>query len=183
MLSNQLTFEQQKKNTGINVVLEFPKMNFFVLESSYLTIPVLTQMEEIKSDLLVNNWEIDLPKKPFDIKYNDFIKLNITEIKEYYKEVKLKFKEKIEKEWRDGIKQIVICKNEIVYTTKEINPIDNKKIKEISEKYDSACYVFNAPLFVEESSWSDCFEDAPYPTIELYIGSSESELDEILKKK
>lgn len=90
---------------------------------------------------------------PFSLTFEEFLKLEFTDIKNLYSQVYDSFKDKLERAWKKGIRHIVICNDRIVKESDEIEHISDEEIKQLGQEYNSACYVFSAPDFVEESTW------------------------------
>jgi len=92
------------------------------------------------------------PRTPFSLTFDEFLKLDFTEIKHLYSQVHDSFKDTLESAWKKGIRHIVISNERIVKESDKIEHISDDEIKQLGQENNSACYVFSAPDFIEEST-------------------------------
>jgi len=132
-------------------------------------------------DLPRIEWELLPSKDPFSLSYTEFINLELNETEELLKRVYDLCKNKLEEAWKEGTQQVMICEGEIVLRSKEIDGISSEDIKRIAKEKDKACYVFSAPDFVEESVWTSIDNGDSYPTLQVYLGTEDSDDNEIVE--
>jgi hypothetical protein len=135
------------------------------------------------ADYAISNVTWKQTLDPFNVSYDRFRQLGYDESQGLMDQVSSINSKILAKAWKEGVRQVVICKNEIVFSTTRLEDIPNELVMALAEKYDGACFVFSAPDLTEESAWS---QDTPYgvdyPTIPLYIGPESNNDSEIENK-
>jgi len=118
-------------------------------------------------------WELIPAKNPFDLSFNEFLRLSPDETKEMLSKAHELGEALIQDAWNCGYRQVILCQNKIVFKTKEDEPIPSGTVEKLSKKHNKACYVFSAPDIVEESNWTPISGEDAYPTIKIFVGSED----------
>lgn len=126
-------------------------------------------------------WELIPSKNPFALSFREFVSLELNESEELLRKVHDSCKDLLQEAWENGSRQAVICDGKIVFQTTDIDEI-SEKVEQLAKKYNKACYVFSAPDIVEESVWTPISGDDYYPTLNVYLGTDDSDEKEIVDK-
>ena len=186
-MSSIFTVEDQiREARRVRVWGEFPQEILAIIRRNEPVIPLdslsIRQQEGI---ITVNippiQWELIPSKDPFSLSFRDFVNLRLNEAEELLKGVYNSCKNLLEKAWKSGFRHVIICDGKIVYETSDIEDISDDVVKRVGEKYNKACYVFSAPDVVEESGWTPISSDDFYPTLNVYLGTEESDEKEIVE--
>jgi hypothetical protein len=145
-------------------------------------LPNKQETDETSMNLSSFRWEIIPSRDPFDLSFKEFQELSPNESEELVKMAYELCKDLIKDAWASGYRQVVICDRKIILKTLDDDPITVDKIEGLAKEHDKACYVFSAPDVVEESVWTLVYGDDSYPTLNVYLGSEESDEKEIVKE-
>jgi hypothetical protein len=107
---------------------------------------------------------------PFSISFDQFLKLDYRQSRALQAIVSEKFGPTLEHLWKSGVRQAVVCGNQIVMKTASFEDVPPEEAMKLAKQFDRACFVFSAPDLVEESRWSPVSRD-DYPTLSLYVGT------------
>jgi hypothetical protein len=170
-MSNALIFDQSRA-FGLDLL---------ILEPEILT-PKLLPQSEIGDFIYVDKWKLTNVLDPFTIPFDQFFNLDYTDASRLQDSVYQKLSAKLQSYWKRGVRQVVVCGEEIVYETESVTDITNEKALSYGKQYNKAVYVFTAPDLVEESAWCATTTYDEYPTIPLYVGEEnfdESKIDDV----
>ena len=161
---------------------EFPQDWFPLLDQREQIIFPLDSLSEIQSarstitvDLPPIKWELVPSRDPFALSFKEFISLELDESEELLGKVYDLCRNLLEEAWKRGAKQAVVCDGELVLESRDIDGISNQDIERLAKERDKACYVFTAPDVIEESVWTPISGDDSYPTLEVYLGTEDSD--------
>jgi hypothetical protein len=148
-------------------------LELLILEPETMTPHLLPSKDQSKMGdfIYIEQWRLTNVLDPFTISFDQFSKLNFADASRLQDAVYEKFSEKLQSYWRRGVRQVVVCDEDIVYETDSIIDIPNEKALSYGKEKNKAVYVFTAPDLVEESAW--CPTMPPYdeyPTIPLFLG-------------
>ncbi|MCW3984880.1 MAG: hypothetical protein NWE91_00465 [Candidatus Bathyarchaeota archaeon] len=157
-----------------------------VMEREQVIIPTnsLTEIQRgatETADLSHVAWELFPSKDPFSLSFTEFINLELNETEELLKRVYDSCKYLLEKAWKEGTQQVMICDGKIILRSKEIDGISSEDIERVAKEKDKACYAFSAPDVVEESVWTSIDNNDSYPTLQVYLGTEDSDDNEIVE--
>jgi hypothetical protein len=120
------------------------------------------------------------PRNPFDISLSEFNNLALEDAKELQIIAYEMCKDLIERAWKEGFSQLIICDRKIVYESRDIHDIPNEIVERIAKEHNKACYVFSSPDRVEDYDWTIVDDHDSYPTLGVYLGTKDSEENEIV---
>lgn len=185
-MRDEITFiDQVRESKRIRVIGEQLSDLLVLKKSERLPSMLLTnQQERSKSsfDLTHFGWELLPTRNPFDLSFSEFLRLSPDESEEMLKKANDLCKSLIQDAWSNGYRQVILCKNEVIFKTHDDEPVSASKVKQLAKKRNSACYVFSAPDIVEESTWTPISGDDSYPTIKIFLGSENTADKDIIEK-
>lgn len=80
---------------------------------------------------------------------------------------------------RRRAQSLVLCDKKIVLESEEL--YGPKKLAQIETRIGKPCYLVGREALIEESRWSNLEGDDYYPTLEIYIGSTDWSDDDVFK--
>jgi len=185
-MGEEITFIDQVRESKRTRVMGEPLLDLPVSKKSErLLLPSMLGANQQETgqpsfDMTHFEWELLPTRDPFDLSFNEFLRLSPDESEEMLRKANNLCESLIQDAWSNGYRQVILCKSKIIFKTCDEEPISANKVEQLAKKYNSACYVFSAPDIVEESIWTPiCGEDS-YPTIKIFLGSEDAADKEIV---
>lgn len=136
--------------------------------------PLSTGYSELWRTIRAHNLALERKTDPFSVSLADFLRMSSDQTRRLQSEVGATFRNLLQRKWKDGAKQVIICEGEIVYETSDEEEIISEIIDERARIRDKPCYAFSAPAAIEESAWSQVDGDDYYPTLNVEIAPVET---------
>jgi hypothetical protein len=120
---------------------------------------------------------------PFALTLDQFLSLPLDKAERMQEKAYDLCKSRLHDAWKKGLRQVVVCDNNIIYSTPSREDISNDLVERLAKQHSKACYVFSAPDMAEEGCvWTHVNDIDFYPTLCVYVGSEDSSDSDLIEK-